>query len=96
MRRALLGFFIAAGTVLCLDIAILVFLGSESETAQGLLWLVNFPSLPCMFCCLGPPPLGDADGPWDRMALMVIVVGAAINWGAIGAIIGGLARDSRR
>jgi hypothetical protein len=95
MRRALIGFLVAAGVVLVADIAIIVGLGTSSDSATGVWWLINFPSVPFVLCCAGAPPMGEAEiGPWDYMAVAISVIGSCVSWGLLGACIGWLTGSS--
>jgi hypothetical protein len=97
MQRALVGFLIAVGGVLLADTAIIVVLGTSSDAAAELWWLINSPSLPFLMCCAGPPPIGEAEiVPWDYMAVAISVIGSCISWGLLGAGVGWLTSVPRK
>ncbi len=91
MRDALFGFLLAAGVVLVLDVLIMLVFGLEGRIGTEAWWIVNFPSIPCLLCCMGPPPMGEAEiTGWDYMAVLVSLFGSCVTWGLLGAFVGWL------
>src|SRR4051794_10858632 len=91
MRGARRGFLWAAGAVLAVDVALLVGFDPQSDRAAELWMGVNFPSIPFLLCCAGPPPMGEAEiTGWDYWAVAVSVAGSCASWRAVGAGLGRL------
>jgi hypothetical protein len=95
MRRALVGFLVAAGGGLVADVAMIVAMDTSGDDGAASWWLINFPSLPWLHYCMGPPPLGETEmGPWDYTVVFVSITSSCLSWGLVGACLGWLAGSS--
>ncbi len=89
-RPAIIGFSIASGTVLLIDVVMIATMDLQSDLAAIIWNTLNFVSMPFVFIygMLVPPPFAESEPTaWDYTAIGIALFFSCLIWGLIGAFV---------